>query len=122
MKCLFPRGQKLATPSYDASSDTLMARVEAPQSQIKTLKSHVTLCNIGDAMTIVVPINVKHAMKVEQRCYDLFKDYSQLHPEIVANSCAWHDRWVTDQCVRENMVLTYSPQSLAMGRRFDSHS
>ena len=107
VKYLFPKGQKLATPSYDSSSEMLLVRVETPQSQIKTLRGHATLCDMGDVMTIVVPADVKHTMKVERRCYDLFEDYSQLHPEIVANSCAWYNRWVTNPCVKENMVLTH---------------
>ena len=105
---VLPKGSKLSAPLVVMKDDKLLAHVETLQAQIRMLQIHMERHDIVDVMTVVVPINVQESMKIENRCYNLFDDYTQLHPEIVANSCTWYNRWVADPFVRENMALTYS--------------
>jgi len=63
-------------------------------------------CDIGDVMTIVDPCDVRHTVRLRRKSHDLFDKCHHLHEDVVANSNTWHNRWVADDCMRENMVLT----------------
>ena len=64
---------------------------------------------------IVVPIDVRNSPQLEPVAHDLFRDYSTLHPDVVANSCSWYNLWVTESYVKENMVYTQ------IARRWRNH-
>ena len=104
--CL-PKGNKLSLPSFKTSGDKVLATVENVYSQLKVLGFHVTQFDMRDVMHIVIPVNVEHTMRIENKWYDLLEDYHELHPEVVANSCTWYNRWVTNAYIRENMVLAF---------------
>ena len=59
-------------------------------------------------MTIVVPVDVQEKVDVEQKQYNLFDDYPQLHTIHVANSCTWYNRWDMNSYISKNMALTYT--------------
>ena len=50
---------------------------------------------------------MNHIHILEQKYYNLFEDYPQLHPEAVANSCKWYNTWSAESYTSENMVLTF---------------
>ena len=104
-----PKNGKLAIPSgmITETDDKLVFHVERLQDQIKSLKKHMQTYDIDDVMVIVVPVDVRTSSQLEPTAYDIFRDYSKLHPEVVANSCTWYNRWVDEEYVRENMALTY---------------
>ena len=103
---VLPKGNKLTVPSVVTKDEQLIAEVDNLQIQIKMLSKHMASYDIDDVMTIVVPIDVRSSQRLEECYYNLFHDYSKLHPEIVANSCTWYNRWVDESYIRENMALT----------------
>jgi hypothetical protein len=62
--------------------------------------------DIADCMYVVVPVDVMRSVTIEKTQFTVFEDYPRLHECHVANSCTWYNRWVTDEYVHENMVLT----------------
>ena len=65
-------------------------------------------CEIFDVMTIVTPVDVQNQPEVERKKFDLFDDHPQLHSVHVANSCTWHNSWVTSRHIAENMACTFT--------------
>jgi uncharacterized membrane protein YgcG len=63
--------------------------------------------DIGDIMTIVIPVDVKHSPRIRSTTYNVFKDYPQLTPEAVALSSCWY-KWYakSNPWIGENFVLT----------------
>ena len=101
---------KLQVPTIDlkAHAETLSQLCDL-QNQIKTLKRHVVNYDIGDVFHIVTPQDVWNGQHlVHQTTYDLFADYVKIHPDMVANSNAWYNKWIGEPYVRENMAYSYS--------------
>ena len=105
---VLPKNNKLSAPQIVSADSKFLIQALNLQSQLKMIKEHMITYDIFDVMTIVVPIDVQHTMAVERRTYNLLEDYPQLHAVVVANSCTWYNRWVTNRYIQENMALTYT--------------
>ena len=84
---VLPKSNKLTTPNVVTQDSQLLVHVSNLHSQLKIIKAHLKTYDLYDVMTIVIPVDVKHTMKLETRQYDLMDDYAQLHAVHVANSC-----------------------------------
>ena len=97
---------KLSAPKVTSDNDQFLVQVQNLQSQIKIIWNHMVQYDIADCMYVVIPVDVMRSVTIEKTQYTVFEDYPRLHECHVANSCTWYNRWVTDEYVHENMVLT----------------
>ena len=67
----------------------------------------MTLTDIGDVTTIVVPVNVSQEPSLEDETYDLLRDFHKLHIAHVLNSNIWYNTWAAGAYVRDNMLQVY---------------
>ena len=102
-----PKGNKFSLPSVKGSGDQVLAVIDTLHTQLKMLRFHLGQCDIIDVMSIVLPVDVNQTSPLDEEYFDLLQDYQRLHPEIVANSCAWYNMWTADSHIRENMALTF---------------
>ena len=102
-----PKGNKFSLPSVKGSGDQVLAVIDNLHTQLKMLRFHLGQCDIIDVMSIVLPVDVNQTSLLDEEYFDLLQDYQRLHPEIVANSCAWYNMWTADSYIRENMALTF---------------
>lgn len=104
---VLPKGNKLSLPKSNPSGDQMLAHVENLNHQVKTLQEHFFTYDIGDTFTIMIPISVQSVINIEREKFNLFEDYSVLHPSHVANSNAWYKTWVKNEYIQEDMAITY---------------
>ena len=99
---------RLAVQAGDTIDDLFtLCKADVTTRNPKRAEKYVRNYDIGDVLeNIVVPINVLHSLDFHDHRFNLFQvdDYTKLTPAIVANSCAWHDLWVSDAFIRENMT------------------
>jgi hypothetical protein len=102
------KNNKLSVPVIKAKEDGTLARIHAVQGQLKTIKNHLNTYDIVDVFNLVIPKNVwKESTLKGETSYDLFENHAKLHPTIVANSCAWYNKWVAEDYIRENMQFSF---------------
>ena len=103
---VLPKTNKLSVPNIKQDEDGALKHVYNLQSQLNSLKAVIHNCDMLDVFTIVVPVNVAKGPELRAGTFDLFTDFPRLHPDIVATSCGWYNRWVQDSYIAENMNLT----------------
>ena len=103
---VLPKNNKLSVPNIKQDEDGALKHVYNLQSQLQSLKAVLHNCDTLDVCTIVVPINVAMTPDIHATTCDLFTEFTHLHPDIVATSGGWCNRWVSDSYIAENMNLT----------------
>ena len=98
---------KLSVPSFVQNDDGALKHVYHIQSQLASLRSVLYNCDMLDVFNIVVPYDVGKTADLRPETYDLFTDYYKLHPDQVANSCGWYNRWAGNSYIAENMALSF---------------
>ena len=101
------KSNKLNTPKISASAKNQLDSVHNIATQLKALAHHMTLTDIGDVTTIVVPVNVSQTPSLEDEKYDLLRDFHKLHITHVLNSNTWYNTWAAGAYVRDNMLQVY---------------
>ena len=72
---ILPEGNKLSAPHVvTANNDELLAQVENLQCQIRMFRNHMSACDIGDVMHIVVPLDVTNSSALEKRACHVLDD------------------------------------------------
>jgi hypothetical protein len=100
---------KLSVPVVQHKADTILTEIHNLQSQLKVIKSHLTTYDLGDVFEIVLPLDVLNTPEINPERFDLFSDYAKLTADLVANSNAWYNLWLSEQpYIRENMTFTYT--------------
>ena len=90
------------------NAEGALNQVHNLQAQLKALRQHCVKYDIVDTCTIVLPIDVSKSHQIRDETFDIFTDYPKLHPDIVANSCAFYNLWAAQPYVSENMGLVYN--------------
>ena len=105
---------KLQVLSTKTEDDGVLQHVHNLQTQLKLLRAHADDYDISDVFTIVVPLSLTTTPLLnttadnKPETYDLFTDYTILHPTTVANSNAWYNTWAENEYVSENMTYTFT--------------
>ena len=94
---------KLSVSSHKEGDDGSLKHIYRLTSQLTQLKNQLINCDMIDVFTIVDPYDVRNSPEIRPVTCDLFTDYVRLHPDVVANSCGWYNRWVSDPYIAENM-------------------
>jgi hypothetical protein len=90
------------------NAEGALKQVHNLQAQLKALRQHCVKYDIVDTCTIVLPTDVSSQSQIRDETFDIFTDYPKLHPDIVANSCAFYNLWAVPDYVSENMGLIYN--------------
>ncbi len=102
------KGNKLNLPQVTATNTKYLSSVRNLRNQIKTIVEHLTLYDMIDVFTILVPKDVSSRPDLESITFNLFEDYPRLHADIVANSCTWLNVWVTSPYIPQHMAYTFT--------------
>ena len=98
---------KLSVQSLKPDEDGKLEEVHNLQSQLRLIRNHLYSHDMLDVFNIVLPKHVsQEPTLVDPTSYDLFQHYAKFTADMVANSCAWYNYWLSEPYVRENM--TYS--------------
>ena len=105
---MLTKHNKLNFIDITPNAEGALNQVHNLQAQLKSLRQHCVKYDIVDTCTIVIPIDVSKSHQIRAETFDIFTDYPKLHPDIVANSCAFYNLWAAQPYVSENMGLVYN--------------
>ena len=98
---------KLSVQSLKPDKDGKLEEVHNLQSQLRLIRNHLYTHDMLDVFNLVLPKQVDtEPTLVDPTSYDLFQHYAKFTADMVANSCAWYNYWLSPPYIRENM--TYS--------------
>ena len=102
------KGNKLRPLIGETKDLDFLKNVGNFRYQTTTLRKHCIQFDTYDVCHIVSPINIKEGPELHPETYDLLLDYPKLTVEMVALSCSWYNRWVSNSYIGENMTLIYN--------------
>lgn len=94
---------KLSVPVVTNQGEAILTEIHNLSSQLQALKEHCHDYDMLDVFEIVVPEQVSKKSDLEAERFQLFEDYAKLTPDMVANSNAWYNLWISEPYIRENM-------------------
>jgi hypothetical protein len=101
------KANKLRVTQVTTEDKDILTNLLNTHNQVRDLKAHIKEYDIDDGFTVVIPIN-ENSPKLQPRKFDLFVDYPQVTPQMVALSNRYLNMWVEEQFVNENLNLTYT--------------
>ena len=102
--------QVISTKNDDSS---VLEHVHNHKHQVRQFREHIELYDMADVCTIVIPKMgvLSPELKLDSDgkpvSYDLFTNYAQLHPAVVAQSNMWYNLWSEAPYIAQNMNYLY---------------
>lgn len=104
---ILAKDNKLQTINVKHDDAKILVYVKNLHNQLKMIRQHCYTHDTNAVFTIVLPVSLQQTSKIRPQTFDLFRDYTNLHPTMIANSNAWYNTWVHSKSVRENLSLTF---------------
>ena len=103
---IFPKGSKLSVPNYKVGEDGSLTLLLDLDAKLRAIETHLSTHDMLDEFDLVMPVDPSRNPKLlSSDRYNLFECYAKTSPDMVANSCHWFARWVTNPWVSENLFL-----------------